>query len=231
MNDSSMEVDLQNLTDTYLRHGRFHREDDFWAWEEVHRIIETNPDKGWRATLLLLDKAESDTEVGVIAAGPLEDLIDFHGHKAFDRIEPECEHNARLRLALSTVGVLFYYDEFDRWYALLCRYGFKQAPAREDRAVIEEVMHLMKCYLDETMGVGYCGRAMVDMLDFEPLKDKRAQKILQRAYLDFERLDSECRPPYKFTESELRTRLGELVAELESLGYRANTSSVQDHKI
>jgi hypothetical protein len=231
MNDSPMEVDLRNLADTYLRHSRFHSDDDFWAWEEVHRIIKTDPDKAWRVTLLLLDKAESDNEVGVIAAGPLEDLIDTHGHKAFDRIEPECEHNARLQLALSMVGVLFYYDEFDRWYGLLCRYGFRQAPARDSRVVIEEAMHLMKLYLDEMIGVGNYGRTMEDLLDSEPLEDKGAQKILQGAYCDFERLDSERRPPYKFTESELRTRLGESVAELESLGYRANASSVQDHKM
>lgn len=221
-----MEVDFDKLADVYLRHGRTCNDEDFWAWEEVHGIVKADLDRGWQVTLLLLEKAASDDEVGYVAAGPLEDLIDIHGHKALDLVEPECENNARLRLALSTVGVLFYYDEFDRWYALLFKYGFKPAPARDSRSVIEEVMHLMKRYLDETVGVGYYGRTMEDLLDSEPLNDKRAQKILQRAYRDFVRLDSERRPPYKFMESELRTRLSESVAELESLEYRASARSV-----
>lgn len=221
------ESDLNNLAFAWLRNSRLGNDEDFWAWEEARRIIETDLDAAWKLTVLLLAKVDSDDEVGIIAAGPLEDLIDMHGHKALDLIERECEKNGRLRLALSTVGVLFYYDEFDRWYALLVKYGLREAPVRSSRSVIEKVMHLMKGYLDGTLGVGYYGRTMEDLLGPEPLDDKRAQKIFQNAYCDFLRMDKPAPPDYRkpsMREVELRARLKESLAELESLGYLANNS-------
>ena len=104
-------MNFDTLAEAYLRH----RDEDFWAWEEVQRTVKAGLNEGWQITLLLLERAASDNDVGYIAAGPLEDLIDVHGHKALDLIEEECKNNSRLQLALSTVGVLFYYDEFDRW--------------------------------------------------------------------------------------------------------------------
>jgi len=111
---------LDTLTDAYLRG---HHE-DHWAWEEWQRIVKADLNAAWKLTLLMLERAESDG-LGRVAAGPLEDLIDLHGHKALDLIEEECKNNSRLQVALSQVGVLFYYDEFDRWYALLCKYGLR----------------------------------------------------------------------------------------------------------
>src|SRR5690242_17972771 len=137
-----MNSDLNTLADTYLRHHATRSDDDFWAWEEVHRLIKDDPDAAWRITLLLLDKAESDAEVGYIAAGPLEDLIDAHGHAALDRIDAVVERNQRLQLALSTVAVPYYYDEFDRWYDLLYRYGYRK-DRFGDRSIIADAMTMM----------------------------------------------------------------------------------------
>ncbi len=219
-----MELDLNNLANAYLRNQRSPNKDaDFWAWEEVRRIVLTDLDAGWKITLLLLEKAESDDEVGYIAAGPLEDLIDIHGHKALDRIEEAAITTPRLQLALSTVGVLFYYEEFDRWYDLLCRYGFRQGLASDSRSVISKVMQLMNCYLNETIGAVGLGVGMSDLLD-KPLGDKAAQRILQGVCYDVERLNTTTPPEYRtqqmLREPELRARVGQSLRELEALGYR-----------
>ena len=213
-------MNFDTLAEAYLRH----REEVFWAWDEVHRMVETDLSEGWKITLLLLERAESDNEVGSIAAGPLEDLIDLHGHKALDLIEEECKNNSRLQLALSQVGVLFYYDEFERWYALLCKYGFRQGPVIESRAVTPKVMHLMNCFLNKTIGVADYDFSMNEWLN-RPLDDKRAQRVLQAACYDLARLNDttppEHRNPQMLRDSELRARVKQLLDELESLGYRA----------
>lgn len=214
-------MNFDGLSEAYLRN----RDEDFWAWEEVHRMVETDLNEGWKITLLLLERAATDKEVGYIAAGPLEDLIDRYGHKALDLIEGECKNNSRMQLALSTVGVFFYYDEFERWYALLRQYGFKQAPLIESRSVTPKVMRLMNGFLNKTIGVADYAFSMNEWLD-RPLDDKRAQRVLQAACRDLERLNDttppEHRSPHMLRDSELRTQVKRSLDELASLGYRGS---------
>jgi len=212
---------LDTLSDAYLRD---HHE-DHWAWEEWQRIVKADLNAAWELTLLMLERAESDDRLGRVAAGPLEDLIDLHGHKALDLIEEECKKNSRLQAALSHVAVLFYYDEFDRWYALLCKYGLRQAPAIEGRVVAPKIMHLMTCLLNKTIGVADYEFSLNEWLD-RPLDNKRAQQILQAACYDLARLNDTTRPefrtPQTLRDSELRARVEQSLGELESLGYRAS---------
>src|ERR1700744_528479 len=115
-------MNLDMLAEAYLRN----LEEDCWAWEEVHRVVEADLDDGWKLVLLLLERAASERDIQYVAAGPLEELIDRNGHKALDLVEEECKNNTRLRCAIGTVGVLFYYDEFERWYGLLYAYGLRK---------------------------------------------------------------------------------------------------------
>jgi len=215
-------MNLDTLAEAYLRH----RDEDFWSWEEVRRIVETDLNGGWKITLLLLEKAASDDDVGHIAAGPLEDLLDCYGDKALDAIEEECKNNLRLRLALSTVGVLFYYDEFERWYDLLYRYGFRQDRAA-DSATIRNAMAIMKSYLSENINVYEYRSRITEALD-KPFDDKTAQRIFQKIYWDVEVLDAKRPPDYSkpfITKPEVKRRVTQALAELECLGYQASSNS------
>jgi hypothetical protein len=218
-----MEIGLDALADAYLRnHRNPDKNAEFWAWEDVHDLVKTDLDAAWTVTLLLLDKASSDDEVGYIAAGPLEDLIDLYGHKALDLIEEVAEKNGRLQLALSTVGILFYYEEFERWYGLLYKYGFRKDRVA-DSSVIAEVMKTMRSYLDESINVYEYGCRMTEMLD-KPLDDKAAQRILRQRCEDIELLNAKRPPDYQkpyITKPEVKQRATEAMAELESLGYQA----------
>jgi hypothetical protein len=78
---------LNTLTDTYLRNQATRRDEDFWAWEEVTRIVQSGDlDRAWEVTLLLLRKAETDEALCYVASGPLEDLVDGYGDRGLDRI-------------------------------------------------------------------------------------------------------------------------------------------------
>jgi len=79
-----MDLELSALTDAYLRHHANHRSEDFWAWEEVERRVRADLAQAWAVTQLLVEKAESDTALGYVAAGPLEDFVDGYGDAALD---------------------------------------------------------------------------------------------------------------------------------------------------
>jgi len=199
-------MNLDTLAEAYLRN----REEDFWAWEEVDRAVNADINEGWKIVLFLLERAVSDGDVEYVAAGPLEELIDRYGHKALDLVEEECKSNVRLRAALSTVYVIFYYEEFDRWYGLLYQYGLRTDRVA-DGAVISSVLGIMKAYLNDGIDVCNYVDSLVQALD-KPFDDKSAQRILQKVRLDVE--DSEC-----ITTLELKARVRQAVAELETLGY------------
>lgn len=119
-----MQRDLNTLTDTYLRQNETKNKEDFWAWEEVHDIVRGGDlELAWEVTLLLLRKA-SDSALGYIAAGPLEDLIDGYGDKALDLVEHACDRDKRLQFALSGVWLLPDSPVLGRFRALMTKYGF-----------------------------------------------------------------------------------------------------------
>ena len=99
-----MNFGLNTLADTYLRQYATKRDEDFWAWQEVDRILRSG-DLGpaWEITLLLLRKAQTDDALGYVAAGPLEDIVDGYGEQALDRVEKACDRTRGCNL-LSVVS-------------------------------------------------------------------------------------------------------------------------------
>ena len=57
----------------------------------------------WDAILEILSRKPADTVIGVLAAGPLEDLIQYHGPDFIDRIEAESRRNPAFRRLLGGV--------------------------------------------------------------------------------------------------------------------------------
>jgi hypothetical protein len=120
-----MDFDLNTLADTYLRYHATKREEDFWAFDEVNRIIRSGLDSAWEITLLLLRRAETDEALGYVAAGPLEDIVDGYGDRALDRLEQASEADSRLQFALSGIWLLPESPVLQRWRGLMTKYGFR----------------------------------------------------------------------------------------------------------
>jgi hypothetical protein len=93
------------------------------AWLAVQELLERDPDEGWSIVRTLVERAPSDETLGMVAAGPLEDLLRQHGPVLIDRVEEESRKSDRLRLALSGVWGLRG-SVFERWYGLMREYGF-----------------------------------------------------------------------------------------------------------
>jgi len=78
-------------------------DDEFSAWEKLNDSIEAKPDEGWQLILELIAKTNSERVLGMIAAGPLEDLLAKHPHEVIDRIEQRALSDTKFRFCLGGV--------------------------------------------------------------------------------------------------------------------------------
>jgi len=62
-------------------------QDDSPGHGEFLWIIENEPEKGWLAILAALEDSRQEPYLGLISAGPLEDLLYIHGDKFINRVE------------------------------------------------------------------------------------------------------------------------------------------------
>ena len=61
------------------------------------------PELAWLAILKILDRKLSERENALLAAGPLETLLGYHGEKFIDRVEREASTNPLFRDVLCGV--------------------------------------------------------------------------------------------------------------------------------
>lgn len=98
-----MDPDTSTVVAAYWEYARTKDESLFWAWETVDAEGWHDPEHKWPLILALLASAANDHEIGLVAAGPLEELLRMYGHDFIDRIEAEARTNQALRLALEGV--------------------------------------------------------------------------------------------------------------------------------
>lgn len=67
-----------------------------------HEYIRTEPETAWRIILELTERS-NDNLLGMIAAGPLEDLLNEHPDKFIQRIEEQARKSIRFRECLTGV--------------------------------------------------------------------------------------------------------------------------------
>jgi len=97
--------DLKIWVDAYIegqqRQNPPNQNDPLW-WA-VNRFWEADPEDCWLAILATLSREPPAKVLGVLAAGPLEDLIECHGPRFIERIETESRRNPAFRDLLSGV--------------------------------------------------------------------------------------------------------------------------------
>jgi len=80
-------------------------EDDslFWAVDKFMDLNDEDPELCWKAILEILRRKPNDKVLGMLAAGPLEDLIEYHGPEYIEQIEAEAKINPDFRNLLGGV--------------------------------------------------------------------------------------------------------------------------------
>jgi hypothetical protein len=74
------------------------------AWSDLCVFeLDAHPEVLFAFILRAIRKAENPWQVGLIAAGPLEDLLTVQGPAYIDRLEDQARRSARMRYALTGV--------------------------------------------------------------------------------------------------------------------------------
>lgn len=83
----------------------FAHEETSWAWSEVYDLVQEDPEKAWRAVTAIVRAAESQEELAVCGAGPLESLIRAFPDQVVDRVEHLAGESAAFRAALASAWI------------------------------------------------------------------------------------------------------------------------------
>ena len=79
------------------------------AWVEgdsegtMYDACTENPQLAWRAILDIAQRSLTEDEEALLAAGPLEDLLSWHGPEFIDRVEREAKINSQFNHLLGGV--------------------------------------------------------------------------------------------------------------------------------
>jgi hypothetical protein len=75
----------------------------FWAVTKLDDLAYSEPSLAWSLILELVQEPLPATAFACVAAGPLEDLIEYHGPEVIEWVEREAEVNPRFRQLLGGV--------------------------------------------------------------------------------------------------------------------------------
>jgi hypothetical protein len=75
----------------------------FWAWDATHELVREEPEVAWAVIRAVLAQCNDDRMLSYVAAGPLENLMCWHGPRFIDRVEAEAAASPRFLRALGGV--------------------------------------------------------------------------------------------------------------------------------
>jgi hypothetical protein len=100
-----------------------------WACMEPVDDARDNPERAWQCILYALDNPHCGPHLGVLAAGPLEDLLSHHGAAYIDRVETLAKDNPKFAWLLGGVWRFQMSDEvWDRVQKVWDRRGWDGNP-------------------------------------------------------------------------------------------------------
>lgn len=76
---------------------------NWWAFSALQDLCDSDPEAAWPILLRLVSLAENDELLEAIGAGPMEDLLQAHGHVLVARLEAEVPTNSKLQKVLASV--------------------------------------------------------------------------------------------------------------------------------
>ena len=121
-------LDLERFAEEYFNYSDKTTDKHFQAWDFFWELGHTDPESAWELILILVKMAKNKRELSYLAAGPLEDLVDYHGELFIDRIENEVRKNNRFA------------------WTILCVW-----PGKRNKEIYERFTKLQKKYKNHTI--------------------------------------------------------------------------------
>ena len=102
---------------------------DLIGFSEFEWVVREYPEHAWQGILATLADARVKPHLGVLAAGPLEDLLSYHGPAFIERVEREAALNPQFASLLGGVWQFEMADEiWARVQAAWDRRGWDNVP-------------------------------------------------------------------------------------------------------
>jgi hypothetical protein len=100
--------EIQQIAQTWIELYRLpedsqEREAKFWAFERLSGLVRDDPEEAWRIIEAMRRLDGTDSILANVAAGPLEDLLVYHGDKFIDRFEILAQSDQQFRRLLGAV--------------------------------------------------------------------------------------------------------------------------------
>jgi hypothetical protein len=99
--------------------GKNEDEPTFWAYSELAELVHKKPSEAFDIVLGILASTDDESVLDNLAAGPLEELIQFHGLLIIDLIEHEAIRNPSFMALLRGVWKAGSEDVWRRIEALI----------------------------------------------------------------------------------------------------------------
>jgi hypothetical protein len=113
---------LDEIVAGYYKNWTTLADEDFWAWEAVVELCR-DLQKGFDICLRLINSSEDDLYLAYVAAGPVEDLIKWHGASAVNLFELPAQNSEKIRQAIAGVWLSPSADGFAEWQRIMLKYG------------------------------------------------------------------------------------------------------------
>jgi hypothetical protein len=99
-------TDIADLVEVYHRYGAEHHAEDFWAWDRVKQIVcSADAERAWQLVQAIVRSAP-DNRLEYVGAGPVEDLVVYHGRALIDWIVGEASRDSRFQTALASIWLV-----------------------------------------------------------------------------------------------------------------------------
>jgi hypothetical protein len=100
--------EIQRIARTWIEMYRLpedsqEREAKFWAFERLSDLVRKDPEEAWNIIEAMRRLDGTDPILANIAAGPLEDLLVYHGGNFIDRFEILARDDQQFRKLLGAV--------------------------------------------------------------------------------------------------------------------------------
>lgn len=80
------------------------KEEYSWAYAELLDDTQEQPEKAWHCILYAVENPSwNEYLLGCLAAGPLEDILSYHGEQFIERVEEEAKKNSKFAWLLGGV--------------------------------------------------------------------------------------------------------------------------------
>lgn len=76
---------------------------DLIGFDEFDWVVREHPEYAWQVILAALEDPRLEPFLGILAAGPLEDILSYHGEAFIERVQAEAMANPRFAWLLGGV--------------------------------------------------------------------------------------------------------------------------------